>query len=187
MPKKTRLYQKGEASMNVRKLIDYSVMYATLDTLIAADLPQMELYCKTGELVSTRPKKDAAVAAAECLAKTYPDVSGFFPRDLRRMRNFYRAYQNTPEILVKAMAIGWAQNIVILENCEAVEERVWYIRAVRQFGWTKVKLLKEIAARTHKKAPLDIETAMCYTGTENRKIERIFYDEDTFCLPRQYL
>ena len=31
--------------MNVRKPIDYSAMFAALDTLMAADLPQMKLYC----------------------------------------------------------------------------------------------------------------------------------------------
>ena len=172
--------------MNIRKPVDYSAMFTALDALIAANLPQMELYCKIGELVSARPEKGAAVAAAEYLSKTYPDASGFSPRNLRRMRDFYRAYENTPEILAEAMTIGWTQNIVILENCETTEERLWYIRAVRQFGWTKAKLLVEIAAGTHKEAPLDIEAAVCYTGTENRKMERTHYDEDPIRLPREY-
>ena len=30
--------------MNVRKPVDYSAMFAVLDTLMAANLPQMELY-----------------------------------------------------------------------------------------------------------------------------------------------
>ena len=40
--------------MNVRKPIDYSTMFAALDALMAADLPQMELYCEIGRLVSGR-------------------------------------------------------------------------------------------------------------------------------------
>ena len=55
---------KGEARMNVRKPVDYSAMFAALDTLMTADLPQMELYCEIGRLVSGRPEKGAAVAAA---------------------------------------------------------------------------------------------------------------------------
>ena len=82
--------------MNVRKPIDYSAMFAALDTLMAADLPQMDLYCEIGRLVSGRPEKGAAVAAAEYLTCTYPGVSGFSPRNLRRMREFYRAYENAP-------------------------------------------------------------------------------------------
>lgn len=51
---------------------DYIITHA----LMAADLPQMELYCGIGRLVSDRPEKGAAVAAAEYLCATYPDASG---------------------------------------------------------------------------------------------------------------
>lgn len=48
--------------MNVRKPVDYSAMFSELDKLVAADLPQMGLYCEIGRLVSGRPEKGAAVA-----------------------------------------------------------------------------------------------------------------------------
>ena len=101
--------------MNVRKPVDYSAMFAALDTLMAADLPQTELYCEIGRLVSGRPEKGAAVAAAEYLRIAYPDASGFSPWNLRRMREFYRAYESAPEVLADAMALGWTQNVAILE------------------------------------------------------------------------
>ena len=131
--------------MNVRKPIDYNAMYTALDALLAADLPQMELYFEIGRLVSGRPEKGAAVAAAEYLTSTYPGVSGFSPRNLRRMREFYRTYEHTPETLAAAMAIGWTQNIVILENCETTDKRAWFISAVRRFRWSKAELLCKIA------------------------------------------
>ena len=120
--------------MNVRKPTDYSALFAALDKLVAAGLPQMELYCGIGRLVSGRPEKGAAVAAAEYLHSAYPDSAGFSPRSLRRMREFYRAYKSDPKVMVEAMAIGWTQNIVILEAELTLQEKAWYIRAVRQFG-----------------------------------------------------
>lgn len=106
--------------MNVRKPVDYSAMFMELDKLIAAELPQMELYLKIGKLVSARPEKGAAVAAAEYLGKVHPDIKGVSPRNLRRMRDFYRAYQDVPEVLVEAMTIGWTQNTAILEGCDTI-------------------------------------------------------------------
>ena len=50
--------------MNIRKNIDYSEMYAELDKAMAADIPQMELYCEIGKAVCQRTEKGAAVAAA---------------------------------------------------------------------------------------------------------------------------
>ena len=62
--------------MNIRKPVNYSAMFATMDLLMKASLPQMELYCEIGKLVSARPEKGAAVAAAEYLGKAYPNSGG---------------------------------------------------------------------------------------------------------------
>ena len=149
--------------MNVRKPIDYSALFAALDTLIAADLPQMELYRGIGRLVSDRPEKGAAVAAAEHLQDAYPDVTGFSPRNLRRMRDFYRTYESTPEIMAEAMAIGWTQNAVISEADLSLQEKTWYIRAVQQFGWSKLELAGQIASSAHLEITLDLRLEVCYT------------------------
>ena len=53
--------------MNIRKPTDYITMFTTLDTLMAAQLPQMELYREIGRVVSGRSEKGAAVAASEYL------------------------------------------------------------------------------------------------------------------------
>lgn len=49
--------------MNIRKPTDYATMFTILDTLMEAQLPQMELYREIGRLVSDRVEKGAAVAA----------------------------------------------------------------------------------------------------------------------------
>ena len=123
--------------MNIRKPTDYVTMFTTLDTLMAAQLPQMELYCEIGRVVSGRGEKGAAIAASEYLQATYPAAEGFSPRNLRRMRAFYAAYEKTPEIMRLAMHLGWTRNVAILERCGSSEERAWYIRAALRFGWKK--------------------------------------------------
>ena len=85
--------------MNIRKPVDYSAMYTGMDQALERNLLQMELYLEIGKLVSARTEKGAAVAAAEYLAVKYPDNSGFSPRNLRRMRDFFRTYETTPDIL----------------------------------------------------------------------------------------
>lgn len=88
--------------MNVRKPTDHSAPFTALDALMEADLPQMELYRGIGRVVSGRPEKGAVVAAVEYLQAAYPDATGFSPRSLRRMRDFYRTYESALE----AMTIG---------------------------------------------------------------------------------
>ena len=149
--------------MNVRKPTDYSAMFAALDELMAENLPQMELYRGIGRVVSGRPEKGAAVAAAEYLQGAYPDATGFSPRSLRRMRDFYRTYESTPEVMAEAMIIGWTQNAVIMEADLTLQEKMWYIRAVLQFGWSKSELTKRIAASAHLEIALDLPKEVCYT------------------------
>lgn len=110
---KRRIVPERSEPINDRKPSDYSALFWVLDELMEARLPQMEPYCGIGRLVSDRPEKGAAVAATEYLHGAYPDAAGFSPRNLRRMRGFYRAYENAPEVMASALTIGWTQNEVV--------------------------------------------------------------------------
>jgi len=147
----------------------------------------MELYCGIGRLVSGKGEKGATVAAAEYLQAAYPDAAGFSPRNVRRMRDFYQAYESTPEVLDEAMAIGWTQNTVFLETELTVQERTWYIRSARQYGWSKLELQEKINAKAHLQNPLDTEAGPCYTVEDNVDTESAANDEADFCLPREHL
>lgn len=143
--------------MNIRKNIDYSEMYEALDMLMAMQLPQMELYCEIGKAVCRRREKGAAVMASEYLNKQYPDVKGFSPRSLRRMRDFYRTYENHPALLSRAMQLGWIQNVMIMEAELTMELREWYMKAVEQFGWSKTELITSITENAHEDVVLATE------------------------------
>ena len=138
----------------------------------------MELYCEIGKAVSRRSEKGAAVMAAEYLKKQYPDVSGFSPRNVRRMRDFYRTYENSPALLSLAMQIGWTQNTVILEADLDLELREWYLKAAKQFGWSKAELTEKIAANAHEEIVLAIEENVCYIE-EQEKQKATFVSEVT--------
>ena len=173
--------------MNIRKPTDYVTMFTTLDTLMAAQLPQMEMYCEIGRLVSGRVEKGAAVAASEYLQAAYPAAEGFSPRNLRRMRAFYAAYEKTPEIMRLAMRLGWTQNVAILERCGNNEERAWYIRAALRFGWKKAKLLESIKTQAWRNSSLDEQAVSCYTGEKEATQESESDEEDTLCVSWKYL
>lgn len=173
--------------MNIRKPTDYSILFSELDRLMAEQLSQMNLYCEIGRLVSSRAEKGAAVAASEYLQITCPDVEGFSPRNLRRMRAFYAAYEASPEIMRLAMNLGWTQNVAILERCSSNEERAWYIRAVLRFGWKKAKLLDAIESQAWLHSSLDEQALSCYTEEKEISQESEYDDKDTLCVPWKYL
>ena len=147
--------------MNIRKNIDYTELYEVLDDLMARQLPQMELYCEIGKAVCRRTEKGAAVMASEYLNKNYPDVKGFSPRSLRRMRDFYRTYEGHPSLLSRAMKLGWTLNVVIMEADLTMELREWYMKATEQFRWSKTELISGIASKIHLEIVLEIEQEIC--------------------------
>ena len=173
--------------MNIRKPTDYSTLFVELDTLMAAQLPQMELYCEIGRLVSGRAEKGAAVAASEYLQAAYPTADGFSPRNVRRMRAFYATYEESPEIMQQAMRLGWTRNVAILERCGNSEERAWYIRAVLHFGWKKAKLLAAIESQAWLHSSLDEQAISCYTGEKETTQESEWNEKDTLCVSWEYL
>lgn len=158
-------------TMNIRKNIDYSEMYCAIKEAMEQNMSQMELYCEIGKAVCARTEKGAAVAAAEYLRARYPDVRGFSPRNLRRMRDFYRMYENEPNLLALAMEMNWTQNVVILEADLTMEEREWYLKAACRFGWSKIELIEKILSEAHLKTVLDIGQNMCYNNQQESNIK----------------
>lgn len=55
------------------------------------------------------------------------------------MRDFYRIYENYPALLSQAMELGWIQNVVIREAELTMELREWYMKAAKQFNWSKTE------------------------------------------------
>ena len=155
--------------MNIRKNIDYSEMYEELDLLMEKELSQMELYCGIGKAVCRRTEKGAAVMASEYLNKHYPDAKGFSPRSLRRMRDFYRTYENHSALLSRAMKLGWIQNVVIMEADLTMELREWYMKAAKQFDWSKTELTANIAANAYESIVLTIEVDVCGIALKEEK------------------
>ena len=173
--------------MNIRKPTDYTTLFTALDAAVAAQLPQMELYCEIGRVVSGRGEKGAAVAASEYLQAAYPAADGFSPRNVRRMRDFYRMYGDTPELLAAAMRLNWTQNVVIMEAELTMDERCWYIRKAAESGLSKTELLRMIERAEHSEIALGESVDTCYTVENDEFSEKNRYEEYPVYLPRQYL
>ena len=168
--------------MNIRKNIDYSQMYQAIDEVITRELPQMQLYCTIGRIVCTRSEKGAAVMASEYIKARHPEVHGFSPRNLRRMRDFYRTYEKHPVLLSLAMELGWTQNVVIMEAELTMELREWYLRAARQFGWSKTELTARIAAEAYLEIALNFEQERCNTDENVEERFAMAITMNVFCI-----
>ena len=155
--------------MNIRKAVDYSAMFAALGFVMDADLPQMELYCEIGKIVCARSEKGAAVAAAEFLKEQYPDMTGFSPRNVRRMRDFWQLYGGMPELLCEALHLNWTQNMVIMEAELAAEERYWYRMLAGDYTVEQKALEEQIPEKESRLEKLKAASANVNTFVEKAK------------------
>lgn len=104
----------------------------------------LELYTRIGQCICRQGEKAFIPHLAEMLADRFPSLKGFSLRNLRRMRDFYRTYENSPALMSRAQSLGWTQNAVILECCETDEQRSFYIDLAAERNLSKLSLMKAI-------------------------------------------
>ena len=173
--------------MNIRKPVDYGTMYRELTAILAQNLPQMDEIFAISKAISQRLEKGAAVAAAEFLRANFPDRTGFSPRNVRRMRDFYKTYENDQTLLQLAMKIGWTMNVVIMEAELTKNARHWYLQKANAGGLSKTDLLGMIESAAHLEISLDESKQGWYTKENDEFPERMQHKEDPVYLPRQHL
>ena len=164
--------------MNIRKAVDYGTMYRELAAILAQNLPQMDEIYAIGKNISQRPEKGAAVAAAEFLQANFPDHAGFSPRNVRRMRDFYKTYENDQTLLHLAMKIGWTLNVVIMESELTKEQRISCLQRAEAENLSKKKLLEIILNGAFVEETVDEPDEICYniTNPSESRIDQAKFD-----------
>lgn len=109
----------------------------------------MALYWDIGKMIVERQKgntwgKAVVEKLAGDLRESFSGMRGFSGRNMWRMRNLYLTYQNNSKLPSIMAEIGWTHNTVILEKCKNDQEREFYIRMTRKFGWTVNVLIHQI-------------------------------------------
>lgn len=131
-----------------------------------SDAQLMELYGFIGKNICKQGEKAFVVYLAEILSEQVPQLKGFSPRNLRRMRDFYKTYQTEPKLMKKAQNLSWTQNTVILECCENNEQRSFYLDLAKEKNLSKLALMKAIKVETFEQAltvetPIETESNCC--------------------------
>jgi predicted nuclease of restriction endonuclease-like (RecB) superfamily len=122
---------------------------AQLDALRVVNRELISLYMDIGRMIVGRQAgqtwgKSIVDSLASDLRAEFPGASGFSAANLWRMKGFYDAYGQNEKLAQLVREIGWSHNITILEKCKHEDEREFYIRSCRKFGWTRAVLVHQI-------------------------------------------
>ena len=126
---------------------------AQLQALRSVNREQIALYLDIGRMIMDRQRGDTwgkAVVGnlANDLREEFPGLNGFSAANLWRMKNFYEAYGANEKLAQLVREIGWSHNITILERCRDDQEREFYVRSCRKYGWTRNVLVHQIENHT---------------------------------------
>ena len=93
------------------------------------------------------------------LTLEFPEMSGFSPRNLWNMKNFYEFYKLEDEKVQRSVALlPWRHNILIFSKIKSIKEAEFYIESALEFGWTHDILLNFIKADTYNNQKLEPKT-----------------------------
>jgi predicted nuclease of restriction endonuclease-like (RecB) superfamily len=81
---------------------------------------------------------------ARDLRSAFPDMSGLSRTNLPYMCAFAETWQNESIVQQVVGQILWGHNVRLLEFVKEPEERLWYIRAAIQHGWSRNVLVLQI-------------------------------------------
>jgi len=112
-----------------------------------------------GRMIAERQKregwgKSVVQQLAADLQAEFPGVGGFSASNLWRMKLFYETYTGLPKLAPLVREIAWSHNIIIVERCKDPQEREFYIRMTKKFGWSKNVLIHQIENQSFEKSLL---------------------------------
>ncbi len=117
------------------------------------------LYWDIGKLILERQAgdtwgKSVVEQLAQDLQAEFPGVGGFSASNLWRMKAFFEAYADAEKLAPLVREIGWSHNLVILQRCSDPQEREFYLRMTRKFGWSRSVLLHQIENQSYERTLL---------------------------------
>lgn len=135
------------------------VRTAQYAALKAVNTELVGLYWDIGKMIVER-QSDAkhGLAIAEQLASDlrseFPGIAGFSRRNVFYMREFFLSYRDDAKVQPLVAQIAWSHNLVIMSKCKDPQEREFYLRMTRKFGWSKSVLIHQIENQSFEKSLL---------------------------------
>jgi predicted nuclease of restriction endonuclease-like (RecB) superfamily len=115
---------------------------AQLRASIAVNQEMVLLYWQLGREILTRQQLEGWGAKvidrlAADLRRSFPEMTGLSPRNLKYMRAFGEAWPDETIVQGPLAQITWYHNIALLEKLKSEQRRLWYAQATIEHGWSR--------------------------------------------------
>lgn len=145
------------------------IRQAQIRASLSVNRELISLYWAIGKIIVNQQKteewgKSVVACLSRDLRHEFPEMAGFSPRNIWRMRSFYLAYTRDVPILPQAVAeldgvnlprpvaeIPWGHNAELLERLKNSSERIWYAKQTIVHGWSRNILVHQIQSKLIKR------------------------------------
>ena len=86
------------------------------------------------------------------LRKSFPDMTGFSPRNIRYMKKFATAWQDDVILQQLVAKLPWGTNIVLMDKTNTRQERIWYAQKALEGGWSRNILALQIESKAYERS-----------------------------------
>ncbi len=129
------------------------------NALKAVNAELIDLYWNVGGYISMKIEQsewgDSIVAElAKYIQNNEPGIKGFSDKNIWRMKQFYEAYKDIPQISTLLREISWSHNLAIFSRCKSMEERRFYLEIARQESYSFRELDRQISASLYERTLL---------------------------------
>jgi len=109
----------------------------------------INMYWEVGEYISLKVTEnewgDGTIQEfSRYLQLHYPDIKGFSPSNLWRMKQFFETYKDEPKLAPLVREITWSNNILIMAGTKSSEAREFYIKLCIKNNHSKRELERQI-------------------------------------------
>jgi predicted nuclease of restriction endonuclease-like (RecB) superfamily len=138
------------------KSIKERIQAAQVRAAVAVNQELVLLYWGIGrEIISRQAQegwgKNVIPRLSRDLASEFPEMKGLSPRNLGYMKAFAEAWPDEPILQQPAAKLPWFHNCIILDRIKNQAERLWYIQAAIEHGWSRNVLVVQIEAGLYRR------------------------------------
>lgn len=106
----------------------------------------LNLYLRLGKIIDENSKYGNRFIneLSTELKLEFPNMKGLSPRNLARMKVFYREYGDMSILPVALAKLPWTHNYTLIEKIKDLDKREWYAGKCLENGWSQVVLIHQI-------------------------------------------
>lgn len=133
------------------KSIKERIQTAQVRAAVAVNQELVLLYWGIGKEILARQQAEGWGAKiidqlAEDLGRSFPEMKGLSPRNLKYMRALAEAWPEDEFVQQPVAQLPWGHNVRLLDLVKDREQRLWYARAAIEHGWSRNVLVIQIEA-----------------------------------------